>query len=123
MGLYKIYREKPKGKAIHGLIYRCDLQGRAEDCPLAATLENTDYVIPAGTYKVLITLSPRFQKPMPLLINVKNRSGIRVHYGTKPSHSLGCVLVTDKRLYQALFERWLKEQDNLEDIYLQIINL
>ena len=121
MGLYKIYREKPRGKAVPGLLYACDLKGLAEDCPLATTLENADYIIPAGTYKVLITLSPRFQKPMPLLINVKNRSGIRIHYGTKPSHSLGCVLITDKHLYQALFERLLKEQDNLEDIYLEII--
>ena len=120
MGLYKIYREKPKGKAIHGLLYACDLQGRAEDCPLASTLENTDYVIPAGTYKVIITLSPRFQRPMPLLIGVEGRSGIRIHWGTKPAHSLGCVLITVKCFYQALFERLLAEQDNNETIYLQI---
>ena len=120
MGLYKIYREKPKGKAIHGLLYACDLQGRAEDCPLAQTLENTDFVIPAGTYKVVITLSPRFQKPMPLLLGIKGRSGIRIHWGTKPSHSLGCVLITDKRQYQALFDRLLNEQDKLEEIILEI---
>ena len=122
MGLYKIYREKPKGKAIRGLLYACDLDGKAEDCPLAATLENTDYVIPAGTYKVIITLSPRFQRPMPLLIGVKGRSGIRIHWGTKPAHSLGCVLITVKCFYQALFERLLAEQDNNETIYLEIIN-
>ena len=120
MGLYKIFREEPKGKAIRGLLYACDLGGKAEDCPLAPTLENTDYVIPAGTYKVIITLSPRFQRPMPLLIGVKGRSGIRIHWGTKPAHSLGCVLITDKRLYQALFERLLAEQDNNETIYLEI---
>ena len=41
-----------------------------------------------------ITWSPRFGKNLPLIDNVPDREGIRIHLGTKPSHSTGCVLVS-----------------------------
>ena len=60
------------------------------------TLENKRYLIPEGTYPISTTLSPKFKRYLPLLSNVKNRSGIRIHRGTKPEHSRGCILVNDK---------------------------
>ena len=62
------------------------------------TLENKRYLIPEGTYPISTTLSSKFKRYLPLLSNVKNRSGIRVHKGTKPEHSRGCILVNDKML-------------------------
>ena len=121
MGLYKLIREQPSGKAIPGQLFRCNLDGQADTHPFAATLENTDYVIPAGRYRVIVTLSPKFGTPMPLLLGVKGRSGIRIHYGTKPSHSLGCVLITNKNKYIQLLQRLTKEQNDLEDTILDII--
>ena len=59
-----------------------------------ATLENADYIIPEGNYPVSVTFSPRFKRMLPLIGNVPGRSGIRIHTGTKPEHSKGCVLVT-----------------------------
>ena len=59
---------------------------------------------------------------MPLLLGVKGRSGIRIHYGTKPSHSLGCVLITNKNKYIQLLQRLTKEQNDLEDTILDIYN-
>ena len=59
---------------------------------------------------------------MPLLLGVKGRSGIRIHWGTKPSHSLGCVLITNKNKYIQLLERINTEQNNLEDTILDICN-
>ena len=41
-----------------------------------ATLENADYIIPVGTYPVLVTFSPRFKRMLPLIGNVPGRSGI-----------------------------------------------
>ena len=120
MGLYKLTREQTSGKAITGQLYRCNLDGVADDNPFAATLENTDYVIPAGRYRVIVTLSPKFGTPMPLLLGVKGRSGIRIHYGTKPSHSLGCVLITNKSKYIQLLQRLNNEQNDLEDTILDI---
>lgn len=65
-----------------------------KDAILCATLENTDYIIPEGTYQLVNTMSPRFKKILPLVSNVPGRSGIRIHTGTRPEHSKGCVLVT-----------------------------
>ncbi|GHT51268.1 hypothetical protein AGMMS49990_05200 [Endomicrobiia bacterium] len=58
---------------------------------------NLPYAIPAGEYKVEVTDSERFGRPMPLIKNVPDRDGIRFHQGSKPKHSTGCVLVPDRR--------------------------
>lgn len=49
--------------------------------------------IPKGTYKVILSFSPRFQQRMPLLLNVPNFTGIRIHYGTTDDSSSGCPIV------------------------------
>ena len=49
--------------------------------------------IPYGTYEVIINFSNRFQKPMPLLLNVPGFYGIRIHNGYKAEHTEGCILV------------------------------
>ena len=66
-----------------------------QDAIQCATLENADFIVPEGRYQLVNTMSPRFKKILPLLVNVPGRSGIRVHTGTKPEHSKGCVLVTE----------------------------
>ena len=57
------------------------------------TLENTDFLIPPGTYPVEVTWSPRFRKFLPEIKDVPERSGIRIHMGSKPEHSKGCILL------------------------------
>lgn len=74
-----------------------------------------DTAIPAGTYRVDITWSPRFQQDMPLLENVPGFEGIRIHTGNTPDHTEGCILVgrtkavdsigSSKDAYTALFAR------------------
>lgn len=49
--------------------------------------------IPRGTYKVIVNLSNRFKKELPLLLNVPGFEGIRIHGGNKAEDSLGCILV------------------------------
>ena len=53
--------------------------------------------IPAGEYKVSVTFSNRFQKPMTEIEKVPGFSGIRIHQGITPDSSLGCVLISKKR--------------------------
>lgn len=48
--------------------------------------------IPYGRYEVDWTMSARFKVMMPILLNVKGWSGIRIHSGNTEIHSLGCLL-------------------------------
>jgi hypothetical protein len=49
--------------------------------------------IPEGTYDLDITFSPKFQKDMILVKDVKGFTGIRIHSGNDAEDTLGCILV------------------------------
>lgn len=83
--------------------------------------------IPTGTYTVEITYSPKYKRMMPLLLNVKGYSGIRIHSGNTSKDTEGCLLVgkntkvgmvTDSRnTYQKLYAKMY----NQKDITIEII--
>ena len=88
--------------------------------PICSTIENADYLIPALVYKVQVTQSPRFKRLLPILSQVPGRSGIRVHRGSRPEHSKGCILVSPDN-EKLLTELWLKEQQDHETTFLEIV--
>ena len=49
--------------------------------------------IPYGKYEIIINFSNHFQKQMPLLLNVPNYEGIRIHSGNKSTDTEGCILL------------------------------
>lgn len=50
--------------------------------------------IPFGTYKVILSMSSKFKKILPLLLNVPQFDGIRIHSGNYADiDSSGCILV------------------------------
>jgi hypothetical protein len=85
--------------------------------------------IPAGTYEIAVTFSNRFQKYMPLLINVPNFEGIRIHSGNTPADTEGCILVGEtraddfignsRRAFISLFKK-IKDAARKEKVLIEI---
>lgn len=85
--------------------------------------------ISKGTYEIVITYSNRFKQFMPLLLNVPNFKGIRIHKGNKKEHTHGCILVgltrkidfigSSKIAYAKLFSK-LRKASKTEKITITI---
>ena len=91
--------------------------------------------IPAGVYAVIVSMSPRFKKFMPRLLDVPGFDGILIHSGNTGADTHGCILVgykitdkntiamgTSRAAYDSLF---LKIENAIkigEQITIEIIN-
>ena len=125
---YKLIREIPDGRAVHGKLYRVSHYINKRTGLLVErlhficdTLENADYLVPALIYKVQVTQSPRFKRLLPVLQQVPDRTGIRFHRGSLPEHSKGCILISAS-MEQSLTARWLSEQTASDETRLEICN-
>ena len=87
----KLIRQKTSGQAVTGALTFPLLN--QEEPITVPSLENAAYLIPEGTYKVERTWSPKFKKFLPELIDVPDRFGVRIHRGSLPEHSRGCILL------------------------------
>lgn len=54
--------------------------------------------IPEGNYKIIMSYSPRFDRELPLLVNVPFFSGVRIHSGTTAEHTEGCLLPGENKV-------------------------
>jgi hypothetical protein len=59
--------------------------------------------IPEGRYEIIINMSPRFKRELPLLLNVPNFEGIRIHSGNHEGHTEGCLLPGKTRNASGVF--------------------
>jgi hypothetical protein len=88
--------------------------------------------IPAGTYRVQITYSPRFKVDMPLLIGVPNFTGVRIHPGNAAADTDGCVLLGMERrgamvtrsreAYNIVYREINEALISHEDVWIEIVN-
>ena len=49
--------------------------------------------IPPGRYKVMVTMSTRFKRRMPVLFGVPGFDGVRLHGGNTSKDTQGCIIV------------------------------
>jgi hypothetical protein len=85
--------------------------------------------IPDGRYEVVISQSPRFGRELPLLLNVPNFEGVRIHPGNTADDTEGCILVGEttngtsigqsKAAFDRLFKK-LKTASVNEKIFMEI---
>jgi len=85
--------------------------------------------IPAGRYEVIIDLSQRFGRLLPLLLKVPDFEGVRIHPGNTAANTEGCILVGEEKSQdlvgqsRAAFDRLfskLSAAAEKEKIYLEI---
>jgi len=122
---------------INGL-YFCDtIEDKVRDYNKDGDLEDAGETkvfgktaIPYGTYKVRLTMSPKFKRLLPLVMGVKHFTGIRIHRGNTAGDSHGCILpgenkekgkVLHSTKYEMLIvEEMLKAQINGQNVLLKI---
>lgn len=96
---FLLVREIKNDKQTHGRLFKIGKDDKRDF--ICYTLEDKERLvkvkgetaIPTGKYTVIVTMSPRFKKELPLILNVPEFSGVRIHGGNTEKNTEGCVLV------------------------------
>lgn len=75
-------------------VYLCEV---IEDVERAIKVQDKT-AIPKGKYKVIVNMSNRFKRLLPLLIDVPGFEGVRIHNGTNETSSSGCLIVGENKI-------------------------
>jgi len=72
--------------------------------------------IPSGKYEVVLSMSNRFKKLIPELLNVPNFTGVRMHGGNTSEDTEGCIILARNIINNDLVQGNMTQQ--LVDILL-----
>lgn len=87
------------GRTCRALRYLCDtLEPQWRDYAKGAKKVKGESAIPEGTFKMVVTKSPRFRQLLPLLLDVPDFYGIRIHAGNDKDDTQGCILVGENKV-------------------------
>ena len=149
----KIWRKWPKKGYCIGIFYvsgaRLSNSLEDEDRGLVQTMPTGKInqikifgrtAIPKGTYKVILSVSPKFKERawakrygglVPEIVGVKGWTGVRIHPANSASELLGCVAPGDNlkvgkvlnstKRYDELMKQLVPAWDKGEDITIEIV--
>ena len=100
------------GELTHTGVHICyTLEDKDRDLTQQMSLQEIEKIkvpgrtaIPAGRYEVIIDMSVRFKKLMPLIKDVPGFKGIRIHSGNVAGDTEGCLLVGRKKGINIIYE-------------------
>lgn len=94
-----VLKREPSTKvSTPGVMYKDDNGKRSFLCYTLEDVVRAEKVakataIPSGSYKLIISMSNRFKKELPEVLNVPNYAGVRIHGGNTHENTEGCPLV------------------------------
>lgn len=108
--------------------YTCDvLEDKVRETGVKVPGETA---IPAGRYRVIVAMSPRFKRELPRLLDVPGFEGILIHAGNSPRDTEGCLLVGENkekgrvlnsRKYEVKLTSIIKEAIEMgEEVWIEI---
>ena len=90
-----LYRGKSTAESTIGTLFWLDAAGVEHwECYILEQAKP----IPAGRYEVRLNHSPKFERTLPILLDVPGYSGIRFHTGNTAKDTQGCLLPGQERL-------------------------
>lgn len=72
--------------------------------------------IPRGTYKIVLSYSSKFKRVLPMLLDVPDFSGIRIHRGVHAGHTEGCILVGFSKGVNEIYHSKVAEEKLVETL-------
>ncbi len=128
-----LYRHTPNIEGDRNIIGDLHIDGKFFCHTLEDEIRTKDVkvhgktAIRAGKYVIKVTMSNRFKRLMPLLLDVPMFKGVRMHGGNTSKDSHGCPLVAFNTDYEKIWgtaERSLTKLmiDSGEDITIEIKN-
>lgn len=106
---------------VRDLPLECPYTSRGQSCRCNEKIYS-ETAIPAGTYKVIVTMSNKFGRELPLLVDVPHFLGIRIHRGNTSKDSSGCIIVGENKVKGTVINSTKYEIDITKKIKEAIAN-